>query len=120
MDLASRQCTCSHGTVYEGFFVAAKQINVLEHPAYSPDLAPSDFILFPKINKIRLIIIEKNKLIKESTTMLYHSKILVTLYTSRKVSKFRKCVSCSKTECDNKSPTLSPKATFQVWELEYR
>jgi histone-lysine N-methyltransferase SETMAR len=31
-------------------FLATKQINVLEHPAYSPDLAPSDFFLFPKIN----------------------------------------------------------------------
>ena len=29
-----------------------KQITVLEHPAYSPDLAPSDFFLFPKIKKI--------------------------------------------------------------------
>jgi len=25
---------------------------VLEHPAYSPDLAPSDFFLFPKIKEI--------------------------------------------------------------------
>jgi hypothetical protein len=25
---------------------------VLEHPAYSPDLAPIDFFLFPKINEI--------------------------------------------------------------------
>jgi len=25
---------------------------VLEHPAYSPDLAPSDFFLFPKIEEI--------------------------------------------------------------------
>jgi len=33
-------------------FLATKQINVLEHPAYSPDLAPSDFILFLKIKKI--------------------------------------------------------------------
>jgi len=33
-------------------FLAAKQITVLEHPAYSPDLAPSDFFLFPKIKKI--------------------------------------------------------------------
>ena len=24
-------------------FLATKQITVLEHPAYSPDLAPSDF-----------------------------------------------------------------------------
>jgi hypothetical protein len=33
-------------------FLATKQITVLEHPAYSPDLAPSDFFLFPKIKEI--------------------------------------------------------------------
>jgi len=33
-------------------FLATKQITVLEHPAYSPDLAPSDFLLFPKIKEI--------------------------------------------------------------------
>jgi len=33
-------------------FLAAKQITVLEHPAYSPDLASSDFFLFPKIKEI--------------------------------------------------------------------
>jgi len=33
-------------------FLATKQITVLEHPAYSPDLEPSDFFLFPKIKKI--------------------------------------------------------------------
>ncbi|VVC39540.1 Hypothetical protein CINCED_3A020937 [Cinara cedri] len=30
-------------------FLANKRIPVLEHPPYSPDLAPSDFYLFPKI-----------------------------------------------------------------------
>ena len=33
-------------------FLAAKQVTVLEHPSYSPDLAPSDFFLFPKIKEI--------------------------------------------------------------------
>ena len=33
-------------------FLATKQITVLEHPAYSPDLASSDFFLFPKIKEI--------------------------------------------------------------------
>jgi len=33
-------------------FLAIKQITVLEHPAYSPDLAPSDFFMFPKIKEI--------------------------------------------------------------------
>jgi histone-lysine N-methyltransferase SETMAR len=33
-------------------FLASKQITVLEHPPYSPDLAPSDLFLFPKIKEI--------------------------------------------------------------------
>ena len=33
-------------------FLATKQITVLEYPAYSPGLAPSDFFLFPKIKEI--------------------------------------------------------------------
>ena len=33
-------------------FLATKQITVLEHPAYSPDLAPNDFFLLPKIKDI--------------------------------------------------------------------
>ena len=33
-------------------FLATKQITVLEHPAYSRYLAPSDFFLFSKIQEI--------------------------------------------------------------------
>jgi len=33
-------------------FLATKQITVLEHSAYSPDLAPNYFFLFPKIKEI--------------------------------------------------------------------
>jgi len=32
-------------------FLATKQIIVLEYPAYSPDLALSNFFLFPKIKE---------------------------------------------------------------------
>ena len=32
--------------------LATKQITVLEHPSYSPDLAPSDFFMSPKIKEI--------------------------------------------------------------------
>jgi hypothetical protein len=32
-------------------FLASKQITVLEHPPYSLDLAPNDFILFLKIKE---------------------------------------------------------------------
>ena len=33
-------------------FLATKQITVLEHPAYSPDLAPNDFFLFLKMKEV--------------------------------------------------------------------
>jgi len=33
-------------------FLATKLISVLERPAYSPDLAPNDLFLFPKIKEI--------------------------------------------------------------------
>ena len=33
-------------------FLATKQITVLEYPAHSPDLAPSDSFRFPKIKEI--------------------------------------------------------------------
>ena len=39
----------AHTTLSVREFLAIKQISVLEHPAYSPDLAPYDFFLFPKI-----------------------------------------------------------------------
>jgi hypothetical protein len=36
----------------EKVFLASKQIMVLEHPPYLPDLAPNDFFLLPKITEI--------------------------------------------------------------------
>jgi len=33
-------------------FLATKEITVLEHAIYSPDLAPNDFFLFLKIKEI--------------------------------------------------------------------
>jgi hypothetical protein len=38
-----------HNTLTVKQFLADKCIPVLEHPAYSPDLAPCDFYLFPKL-----------------------------------------------------------------------
>jgi hypothetical protein len=48
MDSASRQCTSSQHP-YLKQFLANKCIPVLQHPLYSPDLAPCDFHLFPKV-----------------------------------------------------------------------
>jgi hypothetical protein len=33
-------------------FLAEKQIAVLEHPPYLPDLAPCDFFIFPKAKSV--------------------------------------------------------------------
>jgi histone-lysine N-methyltransferase SETMAR len=35
-----------------GEFLASKQITVLEHPPYSPDLAPNNLFLLPRIKEI--------------------------------------------------------------------
>ncbi|KAF6272388.1 hypothetical protein mRhiFer1_009549 [Rhinolophus ferrumequinum] len=40
----------AHSALSVREFLASKQITVLEHPPYSPDLAPSDF-LYPKIKE---------------------------------------------------------------------
>jgi len=42
----------AHNASYVKQFLANKNNNVLEHPPYSPDLAPCDFYLFPKINPV--------------------------------------------------------------------
>lgn len=39
----------AHNALSVKQFLASKNITVLEHPPYSPDLAPCDFFLFPKI-----------------------------------------------------------------------
>ena len=44
--------TPAHTALSVREFLATKQITVLEHSVYSPDLAPSDFFLFPKIKEI--------------------------------------------------------------------
>ena len=33
-------------------FMEAKKFELLEHPPYSPDLAPADFHLFPQLKKL--------------------------------------------------------------------
>jgi transposase len=42
----------AHTALSVGEFFASKQITVLEHPSYSPELTPNESFLFPKIKKI--------------------------------------------------------------------
>ena len=45
---SSRQCTGSPAVAVQEF-LARKQVCVLHHPPYSPDLSPCDYFLFPKL-----------------------------------------------------------------------
>jgi len=39
----------SHNATFVNKFLAQLKVTVLDHPPYSPDLAPSDYFLFPKV-----------------------------------------------------------------------
>jgi histone-lysine N-methyltransferase SETMAR len=40
-----------HTTAMVKDWIAARQFKVIEHPPYSPDLAPANFFLFPKVKR---------------------------------------------------------------------
>jgi len=44
----SRQCTPRRSALVKGF-LANKNVRKLEHPQYSPNLAPAEFHLFPQL-----------------------------------------------------------------------
>ena len=39
----------AHAALSVRQFLATKQVNILDHPFYSPDLAPCDYFVFPKL-----------------------------------------------------------------------
>jgi len=39
----------SHNATIVKQFLVQRKVTVLDHPPYSPDLAPADYILFPKV-----------------------------------------------------------------------
>ena len=39
----------AHAALLVRQFLATKQVTILDHPPYSPDLAPCDYFLFPKL-----------------------------------------------------------------------
>jgi hypothetical protein len=51
LNFATRKCA-SHNALSVKQFLPNHNITVLEHPLYSPDLAPCDFCLFPKIKSV--------------------------------------------------------------------
>jgi hypothetical protein len=42
----------AHNALSVKQFLATKNVSVLEHPPFSPDFAPCDFCLFPKIKSL--------------------------------------------------------------------
>ena len=44
-----RDNTPSHNATIVKQFLAQRKVTVLDHPPYSPDLAPADYFLFPKV-----------------------------------------------------------------------
>jgi histone-lysine N-methyltransferase SETMAR len=61
----------SHSALSVKQFLAEKSITVLEHPPYSPDLAPCDFFLFPKVkSELKGTRFESVTEVKKKTTEL--------------------------------------------------
>jgi transposase len=65
--------------------LASKQITVLEHPPYSPDLAPSDFLLFPKMKEIlkgrHFDDIDDIRSTLKATTVIFSNEVYSTFTT---------------------------------------
>ena len=61
----------SHTALSVKQFLARKGIPTLEHPPYSPDLAPCDFFLFPKVKSVlKGTHFESMKAVKEKTAQV--------------------------------------------------
>ena len=61
----------AHSALSVKQFLAEKRITVLEHPPYSPDLAPCDFFLFPKVkSELKGTRFESVNGVKKKTTEL--------------------------------------------------
>jgi histone-lysine N-methyltransferase SETMAR len=43
---------CPHTAICVRNFLAQRHVTVIEHPPYSPDLAPADFFLFPRLKGV--------------------------------------------------------------------
>ena len=74
-------------------FLAQKMITVLYRPPYSPDLAPEDFFLFPRLNAVNkgARFAEVNA-IKDRVTAVLRSNQQVFAYCLRKM--YERCQTC--------------------------
>ncbi|GFW04876.1 FLJ37770-like protein [Trichonephila clavipes] len=71
MDFPPRQCASSFRVICQEI-PGQTQIPVLEHPLYSPDLAPCDFYLFPKVKSaLKGARFESVKTVKEKAARVF-------------------------------------------------
>ena len=75
-------------------FLASEKVNALNHPPYSPDLSPCDFLLFPRLKKM----LSGNKYRSSLGSAIYQclQQIPKEDYLSAFrdwVKRFKKCVS---------------------------
>ncbi len=54
-----------HTTAIATNWMAARQIRVIEHPLWPPDLAPADFSLFPRVKRELACLILTQKMLKK-------------------------------------------------------
>ncbi len=77
----------SHNVHFTKEFLDKRSIRLLDHPSYSPDLAPADFFLFPNL-KAKLA----GMPIKDSTVQKEWERVCRTLSQSGYAMAFRKWV----------------------------
>ena len=66
-------------------------INIVPHPPYSPDLAPCDFLLFPKLIGCRY---ETTEEVKEAVTKVIDTLTQEDLYGAlqKLLERYNKCI----------------------------
>ena len=79
----------AHNALSVKRYLARNNIPVMEHPPYSPDLAPCDIFLFPKIKSaLKGTRFESVDAVKAKATQLLNSLNKMTCSTASKSGKF--------------------------------
>ena len=80
-------------------FLAQKMAAVLDHPPYSPDLAPADFFLFPRSKAaMKGASFSEVNITKDHVTAVLRSITRVFADCFRKM--YERCQTCVSADCD--------------------
>jgi len=74
----------AHWSVLVEDFLAKNNVKTLEHPPYSPDLAPADFYQFPQVKSAMkgCCFCDANDIIKNGTAGKAFTKLLTRMFTT--------------------------------------